>query len=160
LLDRTGTVISGLSALHLFQAKSGAIAVKDMDIYATHEFEEEILNHFKEQEGYEVTLISHRKTEYDSSTVKKVYKMEKDTKKVDLITTEWASAIVPILQYHSMAVMNYMTAHTFVSQYPKWTKDMKSLVNPHMYLQDATNIQTVAALMKYIWRGFIVTAEP
>ncbi|KAG2030226.1 hypothetical protein BDR03DRAFT_1017356 [Suillus americanus] len=117
LLDRTGTVISGSSALHLFQAKSGAVAVKDMDIYATHEFEEEMLNHFKTQEGYKVTLISHQKTEYDSSTVNKVYKMEKETKKVDLIITEWASAIMPILQYHSMAVMNYMTACTFVSLY-------------------------------------------
>ncbi|KAG2028953.1 hypothetical protein BDR03DRAFT_824753, partial [Suillus americanus] len=154
------TMISRSSALHLFQAKSGAVAVKDMDIYATHEFEEEILNHFKTQEGYKVTLISHRKTEYDSSVVNKVYKMEKETKKVDLIITEWASTIMPILQYHSTAVMNYMTACTFISLYPKWIKDMKSLVNPRMYLQDTTNIRTVEALMKYVGRGFNITAEP
>ncbi|KAG2037876.1 hypothetical protein BDR03DRAFT_982062 [Suillus americanus] len=86
--------------------------------------------------------------------------MEKETKKVDLIITEWASAIMPILQYHSMAVMNYMTARTFISLYPKWTKDMKSLVNPCMYLQDTTNIRTVEALMKYVGRRFNITAEP
>ncbi|KAG1838187.1 hypothetical protein DFJ58DRAFT_668491 [Suillus subalutaceus] len=159
LLERTGTIISGSSALHLFQAKSAAIALRDMDIYGTHEFEEEVLKHFKEKEGYEVTLISERKTEY-SSTIKKVYKMQKEMQKVDLIITEWASAIVPILQYHSTAVMNYMTARTFVSLYPKWTNDMKSLVNPRMYLGDTANIRTVTALMKYVRHGFRVTAEP
>ncbi|KAG1811918.1 hypothetical protein EV424DRAFT_1302830, partial [Suillus variegatus] len=160
LLERTGTVISGSSMLHLFQAKSAAITLRDMDIYATHEFEGEILSHLKEKEGYKEDLKTERKAEYNTSAIKRIYKLEKGKKKIDLIITEWASAIVPILQFHSTAVMNYMTARTFVSLYPKWTKDMKSLVNPRMYLHDSTNIQTVTALMKYVRHGFHVTAEP
>ncbi|KAG2032553.1 hypothetical protein BDR03DRAFT_985605 [Suillus americanus] len=70
--------------------------------------------------------------------------MEKETKKVDLIITKWASAIMPILQYHSTAVMNYMTACTFLGE----------------SMHDATNIRTVEVLMKYVGHGFSITAEP
>ncbi|KAG2047488.1 hypothetical protein BDR06DRAFT_897247, partial [Suillus hirtellus] len=160
LLERTGTVISGLSTLHLFQAESAAIRLQDMDIYATHEFEAEILSHLKEKEGYKEGQKTERRTEYDTSVIKRIYKLEKGKEKIDLIITEWVSAIVPILQFYSTAVMNYMMAHTFISLYPKWTKDMKSLVNPQMYLHDSTNIQMVTALMKYIRHAFCINAEP
>ncbi|KAG1875263.1 hypothetical protein C8R48DRAFT_543622, partial [Suillus tomentosus] len=150
------TVISGSSALHLFQAKSTAITLQDMDIYAMHEFEEKILSHLKEKEGYKEGLKTKRKAEYNTSAIKRIYILEKGKEKIDLIITEWVSAIVPILQFHSTAVMNYMMVHTFISLYPKWTKDMKSLVNPQMYLHDSTSIQMVTALMKYVRHGFCV----
>ncbi|KAG1902612.1 uncharacterized protein F5891DRAFT_929202, partial [Suillus fuscotomentosus] len=81
-------------------------------------------------------------------------------KKVDIMVTDRASTIVPIMQYHSTAVMNYITAHTFVSLYPKWMNDRKTLVNPATYMDDRTNIAMVLALTKYMQRGFDVKAEP
>ncbi|KAG2038930.1 hypothetical protein BDR03DRAFT_953141 [Suillus americanus] len=70
------------------------------------------------------------------------------------------SPIVPILQYHSTVVMNYMTARTFVSLYPEWIKEKKSLLNPAVCMDNKINLQTVLALMKYVRRGFYVSAEP
>ncbi|KAG1868398.1 hypothetical protein F4604DRAFT_1584797 [Suillus subluteus] len=160
LLERTGLVMSGSSTLHLVQAKAEAVHLRDMDVYVTVEFEESVMEYFKKEEGYKVTNKSRQKSEYDSLVVTKVYKLEKNGKKVDIIFTEYASAIVPILQYHSTAVMNYITACSLMSLYPQWTKEKKSLVNPCMYTDDCTNICTVLALMKYTCRGFHVTAEP
>ncbi|KAG2752531.1 hypothetical protein P692DRAFT_201663656, partial [Suillus brevipes Sb2] len=160
LMERTGTVISGSSALHLFQAKSKAVALQDLDIYVTREFEEIVLEHLKEVEGYKVKKTATRRIDYDSSAITKVHKLAHKKKKIDVIITDWASAIVPILQYHSTVVMNYITARTFVSLYPKWTNQMKSLVNPCIYMDDKSNLRTALALMKYIRRGFDVSAEP
>ncbi|KAG1784384.1 uncharacterized protein HD556DRAFT_1451823 [Suillus plorans] len=160
LLDRTGLVVSCSSALHLVQAKAMAVHLRDMDVYATIEFENIMMDHFKTTEGYKVMNKSSRKNEYDSSVVNEVYKLEKGEKKVDIIFTDWASAIVPILQYHSTAVMNYIMARSLVSLYPQWTTEKKSLVNPRLYFEDCTNIRSVRALMKYVRRGFHVTTEP
>ncbi|KAG1780904.1 hypothetical protein EV702DRAFT_963291 [Suillus placidus] len=159
LLDTTGTVISSSSALHLFQAKVNALRLH-MDIYVTHKFEEEVMSYLKATEEYKVKHKSERKTEHDSSAIQKIFKLEKGDKKIDVIITDWASAIIPILQFHSTVVMNYITARTLVSLYPNWMKENRGLVNPCMYLDNTTNLRTVLALMKYVNRGFDLSAEP
>lgn len=159
LLERTGTVISGSSALHLIQAKSEALKLNDLDLYVTHEFDKEVMKHMK-GEGYEVKRESERKTEYDNSAMKKVYKLTKNNHEVDIIVTDWACAIIPIMQYHSTAVMNYMMAHSLVCLYPEWTRNRQSFVNPQMYLNNGTNIHTIMALMKYVRKGFHMSADP
>ncbi|KAG1890320.1 hypothetical protein F4604DRAFT_1567969, partial [Suillus subluteus] len=122
----------------------------DLDIYATEEFSEKVLNHFKDDEEYTVTNTVKWRRDYDGSAISRVHKLEKDDKMADIIITDWASAIIPILQYHSTVVMNYMTARTFVSLYPEWTKENKSLVNPAVYMGEKSNLQTVLAIMKYV----------
>ncbi|KAG0701023.1 hypothetical protein DFH29DRAFT_876203 [Suillus ampliporus] len=101
LIEQTGSVISGI--------------------------EEAVMRHFKDTEGYEVMNTVLRKKEYDSSAITKITKLAKGKNKIDVIITNWASAIVPILQYHSTAVMNYITAHSLISLYPTWTAEKKSL---------------------------------
>lgn len=160
MMEETGTIIGGSSALQLFQAKSEAFVLWDMDVYVTKDFEEEVIDHLKEDEDYKVTRTVMRKRNYDSSSIIKVNKLARGNQMIDVIVTDWASAIVPILQYHSTAVMNYITARTFTSLYPKWTRDKKSLVNPAVYLDDKSDVSTALALMKYVGRGFNVSAEP
>ncbi|KAG1871364.1 hypothetical protein DFJ58DRAFT_742113 [Suillus subalutaceus] len=147
-MEHTRTVVSGLSALHLFQPKSSALRLQDLDVYATEEFSEKVLNHFKDDKEYTVTNTVKWRRDYDGSAISRVHKLEKDDKMVDVIITDWISAIIPILQYHSTVVMNYMTARTFVSLYPKWTKENKSLVNSAVYMGEKSNLQTVLAIMK------------
>ncbi|KAG1797051.1 uncharacterized protein HD556DRAFT_1306747 [Suillus plorans] len=60
VIECTGSIIAGSSALHLFQAKSEALALQDLDIYATQEFEETLLEHFKGKEGYKGTQDNHQ----------------------------------------------------------------------------------------------------
>ncbi|KAG2121283.1 hypothetical protein DEU56DRAFT_760764 [Suillus clintonianus] len=160
LVERTRSVILGSSTLHLFQAKSDALGLQDLDVCAMQEFEEAMMSHFKDIEEYELMNTVVRKTEYDSSAIMKIVKLAKGKKKIDVIITDWASATIPILQYHSTAVMNYMTAHTLISLYPTWTADKKSLVNPAIYMDDRTNLHTVNVLMKYAHPVFHINAEP
>ncbi|KAG1721643.1 hypothetical protein EDB19DRAFT_1960764 [Suillus lakei] len=147
LLDRTSTVISGSSALILILVQSQAIVVRDMDMYTTEKFEDEVLKHFVEKEGYEKKLEVPKKTEYDSAAIAKIYKLQKGQKQVDLIISDWSCAIAPILQFHSTAVINYITARSIVCLYPHWTAANKSLINP-LYV-----------LMKYRKRGPDMSAD-
>ncbi|KAG1769896.1 hypothetical protein EV702DRAFT_1049551 [Suillus placidus] len=80
LIECTGTVISGSSALHLFQPKSTALRLRDLDVYATQEFSKEVLNHFKNVEEYTVTNTMTRKRDYNSSAISRVHKLERGRK--------------------------------------------------------------------------------
>jgi hypothetical protein len=160
VLDRTGTIVSGSSALTLVQAEAGAIMMGDMDVYATEMFEEEVMKYFKEKEGYLSIQDVVRKNQYDSSAISKIHKLMKGDKKIDLIITDWTSAIAPILQFHSTAVMNYITAQSVVCLYPRWTSAKMSFINPRLYLEGKTNLRTVEVLIKYIDRGFKISADP
>jgi hypothetical protein len=58
------TDIGGLSVLHFFQAKSEALTLCDLDIYAAREFKEEVLEHLKVDEGYMVMMTAIHKVDY------------------------------------------------------------------------------------------------
>ncbi|KAG2127796.1 hypothetical protein BD769DRAFT_1356915, partial [Suillus cothurnatus] len=160
LLNKTGSVVSGSCVLSLVQAERGGTIPKDMDVYITEKYEAEVLNHFKEEEGYECTQEMVTKPEYESSVVYKIHKLVKKNKQVDVIITHWKCAIAPILQFHSTAVMNYITADSIVCLYPRWTTANKSLIHPRMYLENLTHLSMLNALMKYQKRGFHMSAEP
>ncbi|KAG2145275.1 hypothetical protein DEU56DRAFT_754131 [Suillus clintonianus] len=159
LLDRTGTVISGSSALSLVQPKRRAIVVRDLDVYTTEKFEDEVLKHFVEKERYEKKLEVPRKTEYESTAITKIYKLQNGQKQVDVIVSDWSCTLAPILEFHSTAVMNYITARSIVCLYPRWTAANKSMINPRLYLQNKTHMRTVYVLMKYRKRGFDLSAD-
>ncbi|KAG1839108.1 hypothetical protein DFJ58DRAFT_630013, partial [Suillus subalutaceus] len=133
---------------------------RDMDVYITEKFETEVLNHFKEKEGYECTQEMVTKTEYESSTICKIHKLVRGEKQVNVIVTDWRCALAPILQFHSTAVMNYITASSIVCLYPRWTTTNRSLIHPRIYLENLTHLSMLYVLMKYRRRGFKVSAEP
>ncbi|KAG2148937.1 hypothetical protein DEU56DRAFT_712029, partial [Suillus clintonianus] len=160
VLDCTGSLVSGSSALCLVQAEAEAVMTQDLDFYVTEPFEAEVVKHFKENEGYVSKQDVVKKPEYDSSAISKIIKLAKGEKKVDIIITHWTCAITPILQFHSTAVMNYVTARSIVCLYPRWTTANMSFVNPQMYVCAKTNLRTVDVLMKYIRRGFKISADP
>ncbi|KAG1722486.1 hypothetical protein EDB19DRAFT_1916662 [Suillus lakei] len=160
LLDRTGTVISGSSALSLVQAEAEAFVARDMDVYTTESFEEIIVMHFKEKEGYIGVRDIMRQNHYDNSSIAKIFKLEKGEKKVDIMVTHWSCALAPIIQFHTTCVMNYITARSLVCLYPRWTTMHEGFVNPRLYVDGNTNLGTVDALMKYVRRGFKISADP
>ncbi|KAG1855295.1 hypothetical protein F4604DRAFT_1685776 [Suillus subluteus] len=161
IMDRTGTVISGSTTLGLVQAKAGSVTSQDMDVYATQTFEKEILVHLKEGEGYNEVREVVRQPDYDGSAIKKIYKLEKEEKKIDVIVMHWTCTIAPILQFHTTSIMNYVTTCKLMCLYPCWTCDNKGFVNPCLYLEGKTNLSTVDGLMKYYVRqGFRISANP
>jgi hypothetical protein len=131
-----------------------------MDVYVTEAFEKQILDHLKEKEGYGGVKEIVCKRDYDSSAISKIYKLQKGGKKIDLIITDWTCAIAPILQFHTTCVMNYVTARALVCLYPRWTCENKGFVNPRLYQDAYTNLKTVDGLMKYVRRGFRISADP
>ncbi|KAG1883780.1 hypothetical protein F4604DRAFT_1736445 [Suillus subluteus] len=57
--------------------------------------------------------------------------------------TPTVSSSVLRRQYHAgslLPVVNYITAHTLVCIYPKWTKE-KNWVNPAVYLDDVADLR-------------------
>jgi hypothetical protein len=160
LLKFTGSVVLGSNGLNLIMPKSQEFAVHDIDIYATEKYEHVMVEYLKCEEGYTVTHKMCRKTEYDSGAIAKVYKLENEEKRMDIIVTHWNCAIAPILQFHSTIVMNYITADSIVSMYyPEWTCQSKGFIHPRLYMEDMTNLRTVQALMKYVRHGFKLYAE-
>jgi hypothetical protein len=159
LMDCTGTVLSGSCALSLIQAEQGALMTRDMDVYTTLKFEKEVVDHFKDKEGYECMKEIERKTEYNSSAIFRIHKLQRGEKQADIIVTHWKCALAPIFQFHSTAVMNYVTARSIACLYPRWTTKNKSFINPRMYLDNLTHLRTLHGLMKYRRRGFKMSAD-
>ncbi|KAG2151978.1 hypothetical protein BD769DRAFT_1658425 [Suillus cothurnatus] len=160
LLNRTGSVVSGSCALSLVQAEREAIIPKDMDIYTTEKFETEVLDHLKNKEGYECIKEKVKKTDYDNTAISRVHKLVREEQQVDVITTHWTCALAPILQFHSTAVMNYVTARSIICLYPRWTATNKSFIHPQMYLENRTHLHTLYGLRKYQRRGFLLSTNP
>lgn len=101
-----------------------------------------------------------KNTDYDSSAICKIYKLVRGERKVDIIITDWKCALAPILQFHSTAVMNYITARSIVCLYPHWATANKSFIHPRLYLEHMTHLRTVHILMKYKRRRFLLSADP
>ncbi|KAG1743509.1 hypothetical protein EDB19DRAFT_1633303 [Suillus lakei] len=101
-----------------------------------------------------------RQNQYDNSSIAKIFKLEKGEKKVDIMVTHWSCALAPIIQFHTMCVMNYITARSLVCLYPCWTTMHEGFVNPHLYVNGNTNLGTVDTLMKYVRRGFKISVDP
>ncbi|KAG2108802.1 hypothetical protein BD769DRAFT_1365826 [Suillus cothurnatus] len=160
VLECTGSVISGSSAVNLILPKSEEFKIDNMDIYTTEKYAEVVIEYLKKEESHEVNKRFKQKTEYDNNAIKRVVKLKNGKKKIDVMVTHWNCAIIPILQFHSTLVMNCVTAHTIVSMYPDWTCARKGFVHPQMYLNDKSNTHTVEALMKYTHRGFKLFSEP
>jgi TPP-dependent indolepyruvate ferredoxin oxidoreductase alpha subunit len=104
----------------------------------------------KEKEGYKEVKEMECQTVYDNSTMKKIVKMKKENKKIDVIITHWTCAIAPILQFHTTSMMNYITAHSLVCLYPHWTCEDKGFMNPCLYMEGKMNLNAVDSLMKYV----------
>ncbi|KAG1894175.1 uncharacterized protein F5891DRAFT_985289 [Suillus fuscotomentosus] len=160
MMEDTGSVVSGSSALSLIRPEAEELRARDMDVYVTEAFEEEVLKHLKEKEGYAGAGDVVLKQEYNDSAMAKIFKLEKGEKKVDVIVTHWTAAVVPILQFHMTSVMNYITADSLVCLYPRWTTEKKGFINPRLYLEGKSTLHTVEGLMKYVGRGFKIRADP
>ncbi|KAG1812784.1 uncharacterized protein BJ212DRAFT_1199556, partial [Suillus subaureus] len=156
LLQSTGAVISGSSALNIVQAKQGAVNINDLDVYTTLPKFEQLLNFFEESEGYKVTdhFCHPPPGPYNNTGIAKLIRLQKRTQKVDIIVTNLTLAAAPIFQFHSTVIMNFISAECIFCAYPMWTLNMAGLIHPRMYKQDATNLTTISGLAKYMKRGF------
>ncbi|KAG1859901.1 hypothetical protein C8R48DRAFT_774615 [Suillus tomentosus] len=161
LLQGTGAVVSGSCALNLVQAREGAVAINDLDVYTTIQNFDEFVRFFTETEHYTMKRNFHRPPPgpYNTTGIAKLFRLENNGRNVDIIVTNLSSAISPIFQFHSTVVMNFISAEAVFCAYPGWTLDGTGLIHPRMYKQNATNLATVRSLAKYMQRGFTLYSE-
>lgn len=63
------------------QVESGAVVAGDMNIYTTEAFQDDIMKHFKDKEGYIGTKDIVRQQEYDKPLLPRSSNCRKETKR-------------------------------------------------------------------------------
>lgn len=147
LMRETNTVVSGSTALAFALGQDWGS--KDLDLYTPFGTPcAKILKYLIKTEGYNLDLeregeiLEHEyfspETAFHMRIVHKLKKTiypnddetaEPQVRRIDLIESSSASAVVPIFRFHSTAVMNWIGADYLFMTYPKLTMNMKSLVN-------------------------------
>ncbi|KIK22655.1 hypothetical protein PISMIDRAFT_38354, partial [Pisolithus microcarpus 441] len=130
MLRTCDAVISGSTALHLLLPKSGtAWTPKDLDLYVPLRTSAVLLARL-ESEGYGIISQHPADVEhYSYSHVHEVVVVGKGERKIDVIISKTSTALSPIFQFHSTAVMNFISADTIFCTYPRLTLERLSMVN-------------------------------
>ncbi|KIN97310.1 hypothetical protein M404DRAFT_160711, partial [Pisolithus tinctorius Marx 270] len=76
------------------------------------------------------------------------------THHIDVIVSRTSTAISPLFQFHSTAVMNFISADSIFCAYPNLTFHRRALINSLPVYNGSIGFKTMAALQKYASRGF------
>ena len=132
-LDNMSTcnaVISGSAALHFLLAlKSTPWHATDLDLYVPQSNASQFVT-LLTQLGYQVihrTKADH--SFYSHSNILTVLSLSNGDRRIDLIVSKKQAAAAPIFQFHSTAVMNFVTRDKLFCAYPELTFRGLSLVN-------------------------------
>ncbi|KIK18502.1 hypothetical protein PISMIDRAFT_50173, partial [Pisolithus microcarpus 441] len=123
-------VISGSTALHVLLPECGTLwTPTDLDIYVLHREAERLLDHLTDQ-GYAVIAeLPVKKVGYTYSHVSRLVVLTNGKNSVDVVVSKTSTTLSPIFQFHSTAVMNFISADTIFSGYPTLTLWHLSVVN-------------------------------
>ncbi|KAG6376682.1 hypothetical protein JVT61DRAFT_1691 [Boletus reticuloceps] len=135
------TVISGSFALqYIFGEGSVPWEVNDLDLYTVNGGEVRMKKELESQgyasccEGYAAHGASTPSSvKYAFREVLEVINMKRGDNSINLIVLRSSSPILPILQFHSMIVMNYISASTMFSAYPWITSCYEGIPNPYLF---------------------------
>jgi hypothetical protein len=97
---------------------------------------------------------------YDNKHIDRIIRLRNGNKSIDLIISTSQYALLPILQFHSTEVMNFISVSGFASMYPRLTLCNRGLINPMVLENGKPSIRTDHAITKYENRGFIVQRGP
>ncbi|KAI5982148.1 hypothetical protein EDD15DRAFT_2139648, partial [Pisolithus albus] len=155
ILRACDTVVSGSTALHVMLPKDGtAWSPRDLDIYVPQATSQRLLRKVQ-SEGYAMVKDTDLNGEgYRNLKVSRVYVLTKGQQHIDVVVSSTSAAISPILQFHSTAVMNFVSAETIFSCYPSLTLRHLSMMNPAYLYFGATTAGVLEAAVKYKSRGF------
>ncbi|KAI6018987.1 hypothetical protein PISMIDRAFT_34993, partial [Pisolithus microcarpus 441] len=117
-------------ALHLLLPKCGTSwTPNDLDIYVPLHTLVMLLDQ-PQQEGYAI-ISQHLMNiiHYTYSHVHEVIVIHKGQRKIDMVIMKMMTALSPIFQFHSTAVMNFISMDTIFCSYPRLTLQQLSMVN-------------------------------
>ncbi|KIN94232.1 hypothetical protein M404DRAFT_58437, partial [Pisolithus tinctorius Marx 270] len=131
ILRTCDAVVSGSCALHiLLPANETCWILSDLDIYVScHHMACLSVAHLVGT-GY---VIVRQQTvnagPYGSSSIRLVVSFANDCQSIDVIVSSTAAAMSPIFEFHSTAMMNFISANHIFCAYPALTLHLMSLVN-------------------------------
>ncbi|KAI5991052.1 hypothetical protein F5J12DRAFT_861875 [Pisolithus orientalis] len=138
ILQACDAVISGSCALHiLLPANKTLISV------------------LLECEGYKIVQQqSINGGPYDLSSIQAVVSFSNMCQCINVIISTMAAAVSPTFEFHSTAVMNFITADSVFCAYPTFTLCLMSMVNLGPVYFSPWGVKMMQALIKYGTHGF------
>ncbi|KAI5982957.1 hypothetical protein EDD15DRAFT_2110694, partial [Pisolithus albus] len=122
MLHTCDAIISGSTALHILLPEDGTPWIpRDLDLYVPEATSGRLLSQLA-LEGYtSAGDVDLTMPGYPHGQASRQVVLTKGAKAIDIIVSSTCSAIGPILQFHSTAVMNFISADTIFSCYPSLT---------------------------------------
>ncbi|KAI6011234.1 hypothetical protein BKA83DRAFT_4132226 [Pisolithus microcarpus] len=154
MLHSCDAVISGSTALHVLLPECGTLwTPTDLDIYVLHREAERLLDHLTDQ-GYAIIAeLPVKKVGYTYSHVSRLVVLTNGKNSVDVVVSKTSTTLSPIFQFHSTAVMNFISADTIFSGYPTLTLWHLSVVNAGPLYYHPQRHAMICAICKYIKWG-------
>ncbi|KAH7909204.1 hypothetical protein BJ138DRAFT_1011272 [Hygrophoropsis aurantiaca] len=160
LLRTTSSVVSGSLALQfILPSSSLQWPVKDMDIYTGRSQTLPVVS-FLVAQGYEVSALENSAPHYTQIAIRSVITMSNGPNRIDIVVSNTRHAIRPIFQFHSTPVINYLTADSIFSAYPKLTTNYRGLFNALSLRDGRRSLSNMQAIAKYAYRGFDIQSTP
>lgn len=131
MMQETGCILSGSAALEM--AIPGASPPNDLDFYCPCGQLEAVIRFFVETQGYrDVTEGTGECARYGDLLVgiKAVHRLElvaRPCKQLNVIESTTASALAPVLFFHSSVVMNFVSAEGVMMLYPSLTSKKRGM---------------------------------
>ena len=155
MLTDLHAVVSGSAALHLMLAPKATNWVpRDLDIYVSYRHEISIYARMLDFGYFIVQEQDADETLYVDPFIKQVTTFFNGIRKVQIMLTKTSTAFAPIFEFHSTAVMNFVSPSHLFSAYPNLTFNGLSMINPGAVYFGHFNVSVADALRKYRLRGF------
>ncbi|KAI6148715.1 hypothetical protein BKA82DRAFT_118014, partial [Pisolithus tinctorius] len=130
ILHSCDAVVSGSCALHvLLPANETSWLPSDLDLYVSYRHLA-CLSVLLEHKGY--AIVCQRTVDagpYGSSSIHAVVSFANGCHSIDVIVSSTVAAVSPIFEFHSTAMMNFISADHIYCAYPSLTLQEMSLVN-------------------------------
>ncbi|KAI5998417.1 hypothetical protein F5J12DRAFT_689462, partial [Pisolithus orientalis] len=151
-------VVSGSMALHLLLLASHTYSTlwlpTDLDIYVPF-WSENLIARLLVGQGYHLhELASVDVAVYAGTSIHSVCAFSKGCYKIDVIVSVNAACIVPVFQFHTTAVMNFVSTDHIFCAYPALKMQACSHVNPTLLYNGGLHCKAIAPLQKYMSCGF------
>ncbi|KIO06637.1 hypothetical protein M404DRAFT_57506, partial [Pisolithus tinctorius Marx 270] len=130
MLSACDAVISGSAALRMIlPANACNWAPSNLDIYVARNSSTQLYNLLQKQDYHLVSQCNSSDGDYPPSTIFTVSTFGNGHKHIDVIVSKTTSALSPIFQFHSTAVMNFFSANSLFCAYPSLTLRHHAMIN-------------------------------
>lgn len=95
---------------------------------------------------------------YCGNEIESIVHVSDDSCQLNIIVSRRSSCITPLFQNHSSLLMNYVTANSFFSGYPRLSSRSLGFVNPLLDHRKLFSPEMMLSLEKYRMQGFTIRA--